>query len=281
LAPKKEEIMEDKKQYRRFFTDPDYRLGIEESAKNDLKWRVRELKEPYEEEAKDENGFPYPSPCIDQADAVARAIISDLRNRGGGIDDAIGNFDLEAQTQLKDVAAEIVRQGMASEVYERPAIDHPPPFVYHDEKWPYFDDNEIRSSGETYTPHEVRQQLFDRMLDKAIFHGTHGDFTPVERCVQTVRSVIDVINGGDGNRPDGKGLPLFQLMISPHPEYLEGRARQGLPDYDNSVPVDYGLPSPEYQTGLTRAFEDHFDTRFASAIKDRTIRAAKDLFGGS
>jgi hypothetical protein len=269
--------MEDKKQYRRFFTDTKYQESIEKTAQWELARQKEDAAKPVKNFDPDDSQKEWYHPAVDRADVVALAIKSELNGRSG-VD--LDFDDPELGQEVSDTIAEIVRQGMASEVYERPAIEHTPPFVYHDEKWPYFDDNEIRSSGETYTPHEVRQQLFDRMLDKAIFHGTHGDFTPVERCVQTVRSVIDVINGGDGNRPDGKGLPLFQLMISPHPEYLEERARQGLPDYDNSVPVDYGLPSPEYQTGLTRAFEDHFDTRFAGAIKDRSIRAAKDLFGG-
>jgi len=220
-------------------------------------------------------------PLAGPVEVTAAACLEELRSRSG-VGNELESYlgDQEIEEDIIDSMVEIIRQGMGAEIYERPPIDNKP-FVYHDEKWPHYDDNEIRSSGETYTPHEVRQQLFDKMIDKAIFHGQEpGDLSPTERCLRTVHSVINVINAGEGNRPDGQGLPLFQLLISPHPEYMEARSRLGLPDYDNTVPVDCGLPAPEYQTGLTRAFEDHFNDRFATQIKERSVKAAKDLFGG-
>jgi len=261
--------MEDKKQSRRYFTDKNYRHQIQEAAYADVERSKIFMGEDLDK------GTEHYHPIVDQADLAAEAVLSQLSDRSGIQLD----FDPETNHEIADTLAEIIRHSMAAQVYERPPLDYTP-FVYHDEKWPFFDDNEIRSEGGTYTPHEVRQQLFNRMIDKAMTCGQEeGNYTPTERCMRTVHGVIGLIDGKGGNRSDGKGLPVMQLMICPSPEYSEERARKGLPLYDNSVPLDCGLPAPDYETGLTRAFEDHYTSRFETSIRARQLRAAKDLFG--
>lgn len=271
--------MEPSKRIRQLDSDEDYRDRVKTSATTRLKYNQPDDITSWTEAEKEAHFASFGGqPYNDAADTIAHAVLSDLRGRKG-VGNELDQYDDEVVEDIFDHVSEIIRQGIAAEVYERPALDYTP-FVYHDEKWPFFDDNEIRSEGGTYTPHEVRQQLFNRMIDKAMTCGQEeGNYTPTERCMRTVHGVIGLIDGKGGNRSDGKGLPVMQLMICPSPEYSEERARKGLPLYDNSVPLDCGLPAPDYETGLTRAFEDHYTSRFETSIRARQLRAAKDLFG--
>lgn len=138
----------------------------------------------------------------------------------------------------------------------------------------------MNTSNTPYTPEEMREQLFERFMDAAVLHGSDPNFTPVEQCMQTVRSVVGIIDGEKGNnQPDGLGVPLYQLLPGPHPEFEEARKRQGLRPYSINYPLNSGLEETEYSTGLGQAFEKQFDERFLTAIKERTIKAAKELFG--
>lgn len=278
--------MEDFKQHRRFFTDTQYAKKIEKEAHSAMKYPLAEFGVADDVNTMDANDRESYHPLVDIADVIADGTISILENR------SIARMDVDGSlmSEIYDAVAEGVRYALQQQTvkniplcsaYESIPVVEMKPFEYQDKKWPHYD-NEIRTSGEQYTPSEIREQLFNRLIDKAIQHGGEpGNWTPMERCLRTAYSVIDVIDGGEGNRPDGRGLPLMQLMMSPHPEYEEGRARQGLPMYDNSVPVDHALLSPtEYQTGMARAFEEHYDRRFADVIQQRSFKAAKDLFGG-
>lgn len=276
--------MNDNHQFRRYFTDAEYRREIEERVKNELKWEKNWASKPYEKEDEDESNFPYPSPYIDQADVIARVVISDMRKYGRGTDDIIGNLDLEMQTEMKDVAAEIIRQGIGGNAYERINVSH----TDTNYKTSYqieqdFKNNDAEfyrvADGEGYSTLEIRAQLFDQFLGAALHHGTDENFTPVERCMRTVRSVIGIIDGENGNGPDGNGLPLFQIIPSPHPDYAQARVRHDLPAYPNDVPINIGLISTETSTGLGPAFEQRFDHFFAKAVGERMIRSAKELFG--
>jgi hypothetical protein len=216
------------------------------------------------------SGAPLKTPV----DFATRAAITYVTDRTG-----ISGHEIDKTTRkdLTDVVAEIFKQANAAaaaeSLYERiVAID----------EHPYKSLNNrllVSKTGVVEMP-QVREFLFDALIDTAIKHGEEpGNFTTVERCIRTARSVLDIIDGGQGNRPDGEGLPLLQLVLSPHPDYMEARARHHDQVEFGDTILDYGMLGPNnYQTGLARAFDNRFDERFAEQIESRTIRAARDLF---
>jgi hypothetical protein len=275
LAQQPKDItMTNKRAARQFFTDEDYRKAIRKTAIRDIE---QSIKLADDEERRAKNGTvqeEYYHPPVDMADVAANAIINNLDDRGGVNLD----FDPEINREIADTVAEIVRQATAPDnnIYERtPTIDlHP---------YTQLNTPDLKSrDGEVY-PQHIREFLFDHIIDKAIEHGEEpGGYTPVERCLRTARSIINAIDGGAGNQPIGQGLPLLQLILAPHPRYVEARVRHEEPMLpENEVMVDYGLlPPNDYQTGMADAFDRRFDQRFDDQIKARTIRAAKDLFEG-
>lgn len=136
------------------------------------------------------------------------------------------------------------------------------------------DPYDSKSPENVYTPHQVRCQVFDRMLEVAkVEANSPVERSIEERCLRTVHGVLDVIDAGGGNKPDGQGLPLFQLLLSPHPDYTEGRERAGLPAYDTTVPFDCGLVGGENNTGLAHAFADRYDS-----VRGEMAKKAMELF---
>jgi hypothetical protein len=266
-------MSDEEQQPRLWDTDEEYRGQVIEGAR----WKLDQVKlkrlaaEPY---------YYGNLPLVGQAEVIAAACLSDLRGRGGvgnELDSYMG--DQEIEEEIIDTMAEIVRQGMGTHIYEGISTIELPA---KEREWPESQPFTENPDGGFYTMGQVRKQLFDKLIDKALHHGQEpGNYTPTERCLRTVRSVIDVIDGGEGNRPDGEGLPLMQFMLSPHPSFDEAREEKNLPRYDNSMPLDEGLlPPSDYQTGMVKAFDRHFDNRFETNIKERSLRAARELFGG-
>jgi hypothetical protein len=131
------------------------------------------------------------------------------------------------------------------------------------------------------TPHEVREQFFERFTQAAIAVAQEpGDYTIEERCVRVVHEVLDVIDAKDGNKPTGEGLPLMQMLLAPHPDYEKARMRHGEPVYDVTLPFNYGLVSGDYNTGTARAYADYLDKGTFEGISARSVRSAKEMFGG-
>jgi hypothetical protein len=272
LASQQKDIaMADKEQHRRFFTDEDYRNGIRKSATQLIESSIAVADQ---QEKFIKNGVMSEEdyhPPIDMADTVAYAILSDLNDRSGVDLD----FDPEINHEIADTVAEIVRQGMKpnNNIYERVTVLENPAY-------PQLNNRVLKATDGYVQPPQVREFLFDALIDKAIHHGQEpGDFTPVERCIRTVRSVINILDGAEGNRPDGEGLPLIQMELSPHPDYLRGLNRiHDIIDFGDNL-LDYGVLGPnDYQGGMTRLFDHHFDQRFEQQIQSRQARAARDLF---
>jgi hypothetical protein len=268
--------MEDKKQHRQFFTDPKYRGDIETCARYEISHQKEQAAKPTKHFDPEDNQKKWYHPAIDRADIVALAVKAELNGRSG-VD--LDFDDPELSHEIIDTMAEIVRQGMGTHFYEGISTIELPA---KEREWPESQPFTENPDGGFYTMGQVRKQLFDKLIDKALHHGQEpGNYTPTERCLRTVRSVIDVIDGGEGNRPGGEGLPLMQFILSPHPSFDESREEKNLPRYDNSIPLDEGLlPPSDYQTGMVKAFDRHFDNRFESNIKERSLRAARELFGG-
>jgi hypothetical protein len=125
------------------------------------------------------------------------------------------------------------------------------------------------------TPSEMRQELMLRLNDVANEWGAKPDLTSTERCHGTVFGVLSVIDGVNGNGPDGEGLPMFQILASPHPDYSDAREGRGLPIFDNGTPLDNnGEYHGDYAPAQLRfAYAHVYDT-----MKDELAKSAASLF---
>lgn len=131
-------------------------------------------------------------------------------------------------------------------------------------------------SKNDYPPVELREMVLQKFHDVAHDWATRPDLSPLERCHGTVFGVLSVIDGVDGNGPDGQGLPMFQLLPSPHPQYNEARAKQGLPTVNNGYPLDYKEDANGFYEGsaqLRREYAVRYDQ-----LKDDLSRSAASLF---
>jgi hypothetical protein len=132
------------------------------------------------------------------------------------------------------------------------------------------------SQSKTYTIAELRHEFMNKLHDNAHDWANRPDLSPLERCHGAVFGTLSVIDGVNGNGPDGQGLPLFQLMPSPHPDYNEAREKAGLPTVPNHLPLDHienEADRPEYGTQLRYEYATLYDT-----MKDELSRGAASLF---
>jgi hypothetical protein len=239
-------------------------------------------------------------PIVNEARAIANGAICVLRDRG--YRKMFDNFETENQEEIVDVLTEFAQMHIDSvlaknNIYEKSAVDAPKAEnVVHNTD--YGDEHVLRLNN----GNEIRVPPYPTPCDyvRVVRAGREVAYWSVDEWKEQPAEVMGAIMGAaDTDEMPGYGQTAidedrriddlnYELR---HFHAIAGRwgTKPGLTQLEachGAIREAYGLrfsgkvpqPTPVGEFNPNRVYDAYYDMTYANQIKERTIRAAKDLF---